>query len=491
MMGLAIILFLGTWLRVAQMGEPLWVDELHTSWVVVDAPAKIAVRAAAGNQSPPFFFAVWASTKLIGHSEAGLRFPSLVAGVTLIFVGFACGWRWCGSWTAALLIAFLIAVNHECILFANEARPYAWLQLFSLLHAWGYWSVLRRPTGTRRTLLVLGAAWLFYLHYTAVLFLAAEAVGYWFLRLRCPEQVTYRPIQWMIDSSCLLLLLLPSIPQLSAIAQRRENWERIVRLAPSVGVRNAFWLYLVTPLAGLAIGRWWRPPLQATATGASTWIWVTCCMAVPPLLAWTATLTGVAALWMLRYFIAALVPAIILAGLLLARFPTTRFRGLAAVLMMVAGVYTSGITFQWQYDGRFVGDRNENWGAAVRWLDAELPVGPVPVFLCPGLLEDLALLHVDDADLTDYCLYPLQGIYRLRGRRLVPLSTTRHLKLDGRQRQLAGAAECAGLLVRARPATVDVIQGELARAFARGEGSPIRIERRAFGFLTALLFRRD
>ncbi len=273
---LILIVVIGAWLRGVQIDEPLWVDELHTSWVVADGLLDIPARAAAGNQSPPFFFAVWGSTRLVGHSEWGLRLPSLLAGVALIAFSFAYGRRWSGSRAAGLLIAMLVAVNHECILFANEARPYAWLQLFSLLHAGVFVRVLTRPSPGWRVLLVLGAIWLFYLHYTAALFLLAEAGCYGLLRLFCPDKVHYRPKQWLVDWIVVFVLVLPSFPHLAAIAQRRENWERFVRLVPSPGVRNSFWLYVIAPLAGLGISRLLRRPLSTTTTTSLLWIWVAC-----------------------------------------------------------------------------------------------------------------------------------------------------------------------------------------------------------------------
>jgi hypothetical protein len=328
------------------------------------------------------------------------------------------------------------------------------------------------------------------LHYTAALFLLAEAGCYGLLYIFCPDKVHYRPKQWLIDWTLVFLLVSPSFPHLAAIARRRENWERFVGLAPSPGVRNSFWLYVIAPLAGLGIGRLLRRPLSTTSTTKLLWIWGACWLAVPPAIAWTATLTGVAALWMLRYYIASLAAAIILAGLVFAKYPINAFRWIAASLLVVAAVYVSGIVAQWRYDGRIVGDRNEDWPAAVQWLDGELLQDDSPVLLCPGLIEDLELLDSDDKELTEYCLFPLQGMYCLPDKSLVPLPTTRRLQVTDELRQLLQQADSVGVLVRARPATVEIIQAKLAAAFSSRNDESIQVDRQKCGFLTAIVMRR-
>ncbi len=137
-----------------------------------------------------------------------------------------------------------------------------------------------------------------------------------------------------------------------------------------------------------------------------------------------------------------------------------------------------------------MGDRNEDWPAAVAWLNGKLPHDACPVFLCPGLIEDLALLESDDTDLTEYCLFPLQGIYRLPGKNLVPLPTTRRLQVTDKVHPMLRQADSVGVLVRARPATVDIIQAKLAAAFSGGRAESIQFDRRMFGFLTAIVMRR-
>ena len=138
---LIAILLLGVWLRCSQAHESLWLDELHTSWVVADGAGQIADRARAGNQSPLYFDLVWCVVQLLGHHEWTLRLLSLVAGSGLILATYELVRRWSHSVTSGLLAALLVAVSRDCIFYAQEARPYALLQLSAVAHA----RVVRRP----------------------------------------------------------------------------------------------------------------------------------------------------------------------------------------------------------------------------------------------------------------------------------------------------------------------------------------------------------
>src|SRR5689334_3102124 len=80
---LAAISLFAAVLRLWQVGESLWVDELHTSWCLQAGFENVAERAADGNQSPLYFWVLWGLTRIFGESEFTLRLPSLLAGIAL------------------------------------------------------------------------------------------------------------------------------------------------------------------------------------------------------------------------------------------------------------------------------------------------------------------------------------------------------------------------------------------------------------------------
>jgi len=208
---LAAVVALAFWLRVVQVGESLWLDELHTAWVVADGAQQLAPRAAVGNQSPAYFALVWSLTKLAGASECCLRLPSVLAGVALVVSVYLVVARWTACSSAGLLAALLVAIDPNCVFYGQEARSYALVQLVGLLHVVLFGRLVWRPmaaknvgtngshgtegTGAGREAPFLRAsrvseelgftsrlAWiatgvlLFYLHYTAILLVAAEVV---------------------------------------------------------------------------------------------------------------------------------------------------------------------------------------------------------------------------------------------------------------------------------------------------------------------------
>src|SRR5688572_6916246 len=84
LIALAAITLAGLLIRLTNVGESLWLDELHTGWVVKDAWSDVAWRAQIGNQRPLWFYAVKLVTTLGGESELTLRLLSLIAGTALI-----------------------------------------------------------------------------------------------------------------------------------------------------------------------------------------------------------------------------------------------------------------------------------------------------------------------------------------------------------------------------------------------------------------------
>ena len=56
---LLAILCAGVGIRGWQTTESLWLDELHTGWTVAGTWSDVSDRAAAGNQTPCYFWFIW------------------------------------------------------------------------------------------------------------------------------------------------------------------------------------------------------------------------------------------------------------------------------------------------------------------------------------------------------------------------------------------------------------------------------------------------
>jgi hypothetical protein len=81
--------------------------------------------------------------------------------------------------------------------------------------------------------------------------------------------------------------------------------------------------------------------------------------------------------------------------------------------VLAAAIQESGVLRQWQRDGRLIGDRNEDWRAAVQLLRDRIATDRLPIFVRSGFLEANRLPIDDDPLLRDYCLAPVSTIYHL------------------------------------------------------------------------------
>jgi len=185
---IGLVFAVGCWIRFKiATGELLWLDELHTGWVVDGSFQQMLTRSAQGNQAPAFFALTWSLIQSLGKSEFTLRLVSLLAGALAMGMAGRFVWLQTRSIAAAALTLTLIAVDYSFIRYATEARPYVLLHLFSIIQAGCFWRSLEcwrgtasDPTPTSAThrfdsLWLLLSSWLLiYTHYTGVFLLVAE-----------------------------------------------------------------------------------------------------------------------------------------------------------------------------------------------------------------------------------------------------------------------------------------------------------------------------
>ena len=498
---LGILIGVGIGLRTDAIEKSLWVDELHTAWTVHDSLGQVAPRAAMGNYSPLYFYLPWLTTHLLGPSEWTLRLPSLAAGVALIPLVFFVVRRWTGCWIAALTAAAWTVLDRQCLAYSLEARCYSWVQLLALLQVFLFARLLAKADRPTRLGWIACSIVLFYLHYTTALLALALLVFYAAIAAVRRSQVAYRPAACLLDTAVIVLCCCPAIPHLMQIAARRENWVMFVGQAAPGEIWTLFPLnyYLGTPWIGAvtAVGlAWlvgWRPAARRIAIPtlclALAWLFL------PLLIVWTTTRCDWARLFMARYVIGCYLGAIVVGAwgvALPARWSLRLLLALAAVALAAWPGFpnTPGPFRLYREYKVFVARGGENWQGAVRWLAPQLEDDGRPIFLRSALIEADALRdRPDDPLLREYCLLPLESIYRLpvEPDRLIPMPTNGGGRLTAEEVQTIARTGGCWLVVRGHKETAETIARRMLHAL-RAASHPARIAE-AVRFGTVIVVR--
>lgn len=436
---LVVIVLMAAVARAWQITESLWLDELHTAWVVLGAGDEFAQRAQIGNQSVLYFFLPWWTTRALGLEEWTLRLPSLLAGVALVAAAYGVTYRCTNSRLAASLVGLLAASDRNCLFFATEARSYALVQLLAVAQWFVFWQSYRSRRWVWSLANVLLSGLLFYLHYTAILLLAGQilyvAVDHGACWWRADDSSAegrwrrQRARRFVVELAAIALLIAPAAWHVADIGSRSHAWTRFVRepswTLPVHSFSLASYVAIPTALWFLAAMLKRRHETGCSADDRQTAVMLACWFCAPWIIAWLTAATGFAPLFLGRYLIGTALAALLWAGLCVARIEPTAARIVAAGVVAAAALWSSGIVRQWREDGRLIGDRRQGWREAVALVNTQ-GVGDWPVFVRSGFIEADRLRGGDELLLRGLCLAPLTTLYALHQTpdRLFPLPTT-------------------------------------------------------------------
>jgi mannosyltransferase len=466
--------------RLWQARESLWLDELHTAWCALGPWSEVASRAADGNQSPLYFRLMWLLVQTFTASELILRLPSLAAGALLPVALYFVTRRWTGSVWLGLLPAWLAAVDTQAIFFGTEARPYAIVQLLAVLHVALFAELVDRPTPGRRALWVGGALLLFYLHYTAILLVAAELVYYVALRRVRRHPLAYGWSLLAIDGAVVVLLALGAWDNLRAIFGRRKNWDFVAQLPlwQAIGLLHWGWAALVVAAAA-AIGRLLAASQQgdsesdAQAPGSltSTRVFETQLLAlswflVPVLLAWLTTLTDTARILFPRYLAASGPASLVLVALAVQAAPWRSLRIVLGIGLALVALRMSQIPETILARGQLISSRRDDWRSAIAHFNAADGHERDLVLVRTWLIEADGLRTRRDPRLADYCLYPVTSLYPLDARRerLIPLPRSNSGQFTRSVQQQLRGEQRVWLILGGRADAAEVIERQLLRS---------------------------
>lgn len=492
---LAAIAVAALTVRLWQSRESLWLDELHTAWVATGPWTDVVSRSVQGNHSPLFFWMEWLLVHAIGRSEFAVRLPSLIAGTLLIIALYWVVWRWTRQRWLALLAAWLVAIEPQATYFGTEARPYALVQLFGLLHVALFVEIVERPTALKRAAMIAGAALLFHLHYTTALLFAGEFVWYVWRRSRAP--IAYTPMALARDCALGALLAAPALGVLREVFGRRENWKSFVEQQPIwVGVQMLPWgaTALVTA-AAVAGWRWARR--SRTDNGDRTPAGLGMALAwllVPVTLAWLATASDVARLLSPRYLAASAPAALVLLALAVSAVPDATVRAIVAGAFAIVGTAMSPVIRSLAAGEPPIAWRTDDWRGAIAYFNSQPQHGQGTVLLRTLLIESDALTETPaDGALAEYSLYPIRSLYPIDAprARLMPLRRSNLGELRPEMAAQIDTARFAWLIVGGTPeAAFRVTAVICAQLSARSSAPWAPNSSRAFGSVSVTLLER-
>ena len=520
---IALVLATGCWIRwKIATGELLWLDELHTGWVVGGSFEQALTRSAQGNQTPLFFGLVWSAIQWLGASELSLRLVSLLATVLAMAMAARFVWQQTKSIAAATLTLTLIAVDDSFIWYATEARPYALLHLASVVQAACFWRSLQRwrdisPDQTTVSNHWLGAlglllsSWLVvYTHYTGVFLLAAEVL--FLLPLLLGRYLTGNTIKEIVVTVALFTVgCLPLLLQMNQAFGKPSDWSSVARLnqfQAEQAVNGIRWFGI--PLAAVGIStvialflkRWSPVAVNLTDPWRNVWwvSWIGAWFLIPLLIIRELHLYGIP-IALSRYLSVGLMAGPIFAGALVG-ICSAQSRWISIPLILMASVYAHWhgpinlsttlprLQLSYRVIGSIVGEgqlpllRAENWQAPIEVVNNNSDKAKWPLFLFGAVIEDANALADSDPEFQAYLQFPVQSLYAVDDAERIVFAgpTIQQQHFDDRYLNEIVEQGGAWVLVRHGPQITHEIGNELEYRIGTQLGDPnVTIESNWFG----------
>lgn len=507
-LAVSIVAALAAFLRVVIAGdELLWLDELHTSWVVGEGLGSVAGRAADGNQAPFYFWLTWFPVSILGASELWLRLTSVLAGVALLPAVSILVWRWTRSNIAAVVVAVLVATDIQFVYYATEARPYAWVQLLGALQVGCFWrfiaksfpSMAGRESGAdteattdvsgRRYMphwgLVVSSVVLFSTHYTSVWLFVVELIFMplvWFAFAREAGKSSRKTFLARSLSTAVVFSIasVPMMWQMFKVFQRRGNWVGVSSIEQTAAEQLIpFATWILFPLMCLVIGFLWcyklpekdrQPVNDDSAESENGWavsskaafVFVSLWAVVPILCVMAMDHFGVAPMALSRYTLVGAAAFPVFAGLVIGVSKSMVVRLLIASCVLTVTAMSNPLVQHFVSYGELANLRAEDWKSVVDEIGLRDSKKNQPLFLFANLIEDVDAFENKDQQFQEYLLFPVQGLYSVdssqRDLFACPTMPTTHFLNE----QISKAKERGGawVVVRAEPQLVQEVADE-------------------------------
>jgi len=429
-----IVVAFAIWVRVPFCLESFWVDELHSAWAVWGSFGEVASRAAIGNQTPVYYWALWVWRQVFGDSELALRASSVLMSALacgVVAAGVAQQTRVLASGAIAGL---MLAIDPHSLFFGTELRVFPAILLIAACTCWA-WSVNRRSVSTRSAIAVVGLILLAALvQPTSIAVLGCLTI--WPIAMFFTRDGITRPkLSWLwgVALTCVALVIAWQLAGevLMTAWKHRGQWAALGSARNFRQIETLWrWKTMAIIPASLAIvavvidrfrSREIVGVRPAHSIRISDWAWPMALVLVATALFWTLSYTGIATVFHRRYMIAALPILAWGGGTAIAQFLATignwtdarrlHRRTPVAISFSLIAIVIIIHTVNQNRNSTSTILRGEGWRGAVQAVQESEYSEPKTVLLSPGLIEEERFLASGDATKIQYLAFPLSGPY--------------------------------------------------------------------------------
>jgi uncharacterized membrane protein len=220
-----------------------------------------------GDRHPPLHHVVlWLTVKAFGDGELAVRLPSIIAGTLAIPALYLLGRELYDRRTGLVAAAFG-AASPLLIWYSQEARMYAFVELFGLLALWTQLRAIRNPSMGNWAAYILATAALLWSHYFGLLLIGVQQaiwVGILIHRRRTGEPNRAMALGFAYSLAVLAIQLVPLI----TFAQKQFDSTSAAFGSPS-GTYDSLSFYAV--VSNMAWALWGYHPDSITELLAAGW----------------------------------------------------------------------------------------------------------------------------------------------------------------------------------------------------------------------------
>ena len=225
---LIAILFLGAFLRFYKLDfQSVWLDEIHT---LNEANPNLSFSEVYNSimvceQMPPlYFYSVYFLFKIFGFTPFVVRFYSAIIGVISLYAIYALGKELTDKKTG-MIASLLLSLNIFHLYYSQEARPYGFLTLFTILAFYRLIKYIKSPNLKNSILYGLFAGLMLLSHFFGLFVLLAQAfIILVFLILSEKKKRTTFFVSSAISAIVALVLFIPAIKIFLKVSEIKEFW---------------------------------------------------------------------------------------------------------------------------------------------------------------------------------------------------------------------------------------------------------------------------